>query len=309
MPSRGITSGWPLLKMCYLQLNTNKMSRISFFLWIIGLVYLSACSGSQASQEETDVLLAKVHNKSLYLSEMEGMFNENTSKEDSTEIIRLYAQQWVKEALLLHEAERNIPNDLNIDKLVRDYRASLIRHNYEQMLVESELDSIIAQDELIEFYEQNKEQYQLETPIVRCYFLKVPMPVPDDEQLRLLWNNSDDPDNIPKLITYCNLHAASYLLDKDSWHKVEDIALEMPKGTITTDNISAKKEFSQRDEQYQYYFRLFEVKNRKDIAPLSYIAEQASKVILRARKEKLLAEKIEAMYEKELGRNNIHTYY
>jgi rRNA maturation protein Rpf1 len=73
--------------------------------------------------------------------------------------------------------------------------------------------------------------------------------------------------------------------------------------------ISAKKEFSQRDEQYQYYFRLFEVKNRKDIAPLSYIAEQASKVILRARKEKLLAEKIEAMYEKELSRNNIHTYY
>jgi hypothetical protein len=285
------------------------MNRISYFLWMTSLVVsMAACSGSQAKQKQTDPLLAKVHNKSLYLSEMEGMFPEGITAEDSNQIISLYAQQWIKEALLLHEAERNIPNDLNIDKLVRDYRASLIRHNYEQMLVENGLDSIIAQDELIEFYEQNKEQYQLETPIVRCYFLKVPLPVSDEEQLRSLWN-SDDPDDIPKLTTYCNMHAASYLLDKDSWHKVEDIAQEMPKGTITTDNISAKKEFSQRDEQYQYYFRLFEVKNRKDIAPLSYIAEQASKVILRARKEKLLAEKIEAMYEKELSRNNIHTYY
>ena len=275
---------------------------------VLSLVLLGACSMGGGQQEEQGGLLAKVHNKSLYLSELDGMFPEGTTSEDSLAIIQAYIERWTREALLLNEAEQNIPSDLNIDKLVRDYRASLIRHNYEKALVEQYLDSIITQEQLMEFYEANKEQYQLETPIMRCYFIKVPLPVEESEKLRQLWN-SDGDGNREKLIAYCNAYAEAYLLQDSVWYKVEDIAMEMPKGTVTPDNVSAKREFSQRDGEYQYYFRVFEVKNRKDIAPLGYIEEQARKVILRSRRERLLKEKIEAMYQRELRRNNIQTYY
>jgi hypothetical protein len=275
-----------------------------------GLILLfAACSGNQQKETvEQGPLLAKVHNKSLYFSELEGMFPDGVSAEDSLSILRAYTQRWIRDALLLHEAEKNIPSDLNIDKLVRDYRASLIRHNYEKVLVEEAFDSTISQEELIEFYEENKEQYQLETPIARCYFIKVPLPVPDSDELRRLWN-SDRAEDFEKILSYCNAHAEAYLLEEEAWYKVEDIAQQMPNGTITIDNISAKRDFSQRDNNHQYYFRVFEVKKRTDIAPLSYIAEQARKVILRGRREKKLQEKIEAMYEEELRRNNIQTYY
>ena len=66
-----------------------------------------------------------------------------------------------------------------------------------------------------------------------------------------------------KLIDYCNAHAEAYLLQDSVWYKVEDIAMEMPKGTVTPDNVSAKREFSQRDGEYQYYFRVFEVKTER----------------------------------------------
>ena len=281
--------------------------------WKIGiavwsLVLLGACSMGGGQQNEQGDLLAKVNNKSLHLSELDGMFPEGTTSEDSLAIIQAYIERWTREALLLNEAEQNIPSDLNIDKLVRDYRASLIRHNYEKALVEQYLDSTITQEQLMEFYEANKEQYQLETPIMRCYFIKVPLPVEESEKLRQLWN-SDGDGNREKLIAYCNAYAEAYLLQDSVWYKVEDIAMEMPKGTVTPDNVSAKREFSQRDGEYQYYFRVFEVKNRKDIAPLGYIEEQARKVILRSRRERLLKEKIEAMYQRELRRNNIQTYY
>lgn len=55
-----------------------------------------------------------------------------------------------------HEAEVNLPPDLNIDKLVRTYRASLITHNYEVALAEQLLDSTISQAELNDFYEKIK---------------------------------------------------------------------------------------------------------------------------------------------------------
>ena len=272
------------------------------------MAFLGACTMGGGQQSEQGDLLAKVHSKSLYLSELDGMFPEGTTPEDSLAIIQAYIERWTREALLLNEAEQNVPSDLNIDKLVRDYRASLIRHNYEKALVEQYLDSTITQEQLMEFYEANKEQYQLETPIMRCYFIKAPLPVEESEKLRQLWN-SDDEENHEKLIEYCNAHAEAYLLQDSVWYKVEDIAMEMPKGTVTPDNVSAKREFSQKDGEYQYYFRVFEVKNRKDIAPLGYIEEQARKVILRSRRERLLKEKIEAMYQRELRRNNIQTYY
>ncbi len=279
----------------------------SSLLAIVGVlaIGLAACSSDGEKAGEQGRLLAKVHNKTLYLSEMDGMFPENVSREDSNTIIQAYVDRWVREALLLNEAERNIPSDLNIDKLVRDYRASLIRHNYEKVLVEEFMDSTVTQEQLVEFYERNKQQYQLETPIVRCYFIKVPLPVPKAEKLRELWNSGKEEE----LVDYCTNYAEAHLLEDSAWYKVEDIALEMPPGTITADNISSKRDFSQRDGEHQYYLKVFEVKNRRDIAPLSYIEEQARKVILRSRREELLEEKVDAMYQRELRRNNINTYY
>ncbi len=276
-------------------------------IFLVSALLLAAC-GSGNSAEEEDELLAKVYNKSLYLSELEGMFPEGTTASDSSLIINAYVNRWVREALILYEAERNIPKDLNIDKLVRDYRASLIRANYERILVEELLDSVITQAELIDFYQKNKSQYQLETPIIRCYFVKVPTPVPESGNLRNWWNNPSSGDNYDKLVTYCNTYAVAHHLEDSTWHKVEDIGMLLPTGTLTTNNISTKREFTQRDGEFQYFFKLFEVKNRKEIAPLSFIEDQARKVILHKRKIKLLEDKKEQMYEMELRKNNIIVY-
>ena len=266
----------------------------------------SQCQPAEESKED-DRLLAKVYNKSLYISDMDGMFPEGITGSDSAEIINAYTSRWIREALLLHEAERNIPSDLNIDKLVRDYRASLIRYSYEQILVEELLDSTVTQQQLNDFYERNKQQYELETPIARCYFVKVPLPVPEADELRRLWN-SNAPEDYAALVKYSNQYADAHLLEDSTWYNVENLALEMPEGTLTAANISYKKDFSQRDDKFQYYLKVFELKNKTEIAPLSYIEDQARKVILRKRKLELLEQKKEDMYELEMRKNNIKLY-
>ncbi len=288
------------------------MNRLTFLNIVSALLICMVCGVSCqwiGEKAPEDKVLVKANNKMLYLSELDGMFPDGTSSGDSALIISAYAERWIREALLLHEAERNIPSDLNIDKLVRDYRASLIRNNYEKILVEELLDSMITQDELHAFYEKNKEQYQLETPIVRCYLVKVPLPVPEAEKLRDLWSGSDNKKNFSALVNYCNSHAEAHLLDKATWYSVEDIAEQLPNGTLTADNISAKLDFTQRDGQFEYLFKVFEVKNRKDIAPLAYIEEQARKYILHQRKIKLLEQKKEEMYERAIRRGNVQVYY
>lgn len=256
---------------------------------------------------QTDKQLARVHNRVLYLSQLDGLFPEGTTREDSLIIIRSFTNRWIREALILHEAEQNRPDNLNIEQLVEDYRASLLKNSYEQVLVEQLLDSTITQQQLMDFYEKNKEQYQLETPIIRCHFVKAPIPEAGTDSLRIWWNRADA-ESLTKLETYCLEAGTPYILNDSIWNRLEEVAIELPKGTLTQDNVSSKKDFQQRDNEYQYFLKVFEVKNRTEIAPLGYIEEQARKVILHSRKLKLLQEKKEELYDLELRRNNIEVF-
>ena len=280
-----------------------------FYVWIFLLIpLLTACAVfDEDTNEENDVVLAAVYNQRLYLSELDGMIPENASANDSTVIINAYVERWIRKGLLMHEAEKNIPKDLNIDQLVRDYRSSLIQYTYEQQLVEEQLDSVITKRELNDFYEKNKEQYQLETPILRCNFVKVPQTAPDLKRLQTLWQSDSIADRT-KLLEYCNLLADNFLLADSVWYQLEYIASLLPKGTINSENITSRKEISLRDNEFLYLFKVFEIINRKEIAPLAFIEDQASKVILHRRKIKLLQEHKEELYEVETRKDNVKVY-
>ena len=277
-----------------------------YLILLLGVLSINACNSNKEEVAE-DRLLAKVGNKMLYLSEMEGMFPEGTTAEDSVLVLQSFVGRWVRETVILNEAEKNAPKDLNINKLVRDYRASLLKASYEKVLVEELLDSVVNQTQLEDFYNENKMLYELQKPIVRCQFIKVPLPTPEGERLRQLWN-SDKQENLPALTDYCKKYAEVALLRDSLWYNVEEIAAQLPQGTLTVGNVGSKREFTQRDEHHQYFFRLFEMRNRKEIAPLSYIQDQARKVILHKRKIQVIEEAKEDMYQQELRNKNIETF-
>ena len=91
--------------------------------------------------------------------------------------------------------------------------------------------------------------------------------------------------------------------------QLEDIASLLPKGTINSENITSRKEISLRDNEFLYLFKVFEIINRKEIAPLAFIEDQASKVILHRRKIKLLQEHKEELYEVETRKDNVRVYW
>ncbi len=283
------------------------LNRISASLLSITSIFLFACQATPSSQEASDAILATVQNKSLYLSELDGMFAEDSPAEDSIKIINAYVERWIRKSLLMQEAEKNIPKDLNIDELVRDYRASLVQYTYEQTIVEQELDSIITKRELNEFYEKNKEQYQLDAPIIRCNFIKIPQNAAKLSEIRNLWQ-ANKPENHQNLLDLCNTNATEYLLADSIWYKVDVLAKELPKGTITSNNVGGRKAFTIQDNDFVYFFRLLELVNRKAIAPLSYIEDQAAKVILHRRKVKLLEEKKEELYDQQTNQIKVFPY-
>ena len=272
-------------------------------------VLASSCGVPNEKGKEEDQLIAKVFNKSLFQSELNELVGENTSPEDSIQIAKAYIEKWVRASVLMHEAEKYVPEDLNLDELVRDYRASLIRHNYEKLLVELNLDSTINEVDLNAYYEENKEQHKLKQAILKCHFLKVPKTVEGWSDVKKWWKSDDDED-YKRLVDFCSRYAEVYMLNDSIWYRLDDVSQHLPKGKLTESNYnySSNKNLQTDDDEFEYLLKIFDTKPRGEYAPLVFIQDQATKVILHKRKIQLLDEKIEEMYERETRGNNVQIY-
>lgn len=282
----------------------NSMLRFSSYLLIFTFCLLASCTPVEEKKEENDIELARVFSKKLFLSELEGMVPEGARPEDSTKIINAEVERWTRETLLMQEAEKNIPPDLNIDGLVRDYRMSLIRYNYEQFLVETQLDSVISEQEISAYYEENKEQYQLESSILRCFLIKVPKSAPNLNQLRSWWNKSNDSESFEKMKDYAIQNAAFYMLEEKMWYQQSDLKAQLPNPS----NLNPTQNLNQTDANFFYFLKVLEKKSSKELAPIGYIEDQIKKVILHKRKMALLDERKEELYERETSKNNVKIF-
>ena len=278
------------------------------FLRLIGFLapwtVVLACTTQQATE---DPILATVHDQQLRLSHASNYISEGATSKDSLSQLRSYVEQWVREMVLLHEAEQRIPTGLNINELVLDYRNSLIISNYEKDLVETQLDTVITMQELQEYYQRNREQYQLEHTIVRGHFVKLPSSSDSLRQFREWWDSSE-PDDFQNVISYSIRHADVFILEDSTWYKVDELERLMPPGTMRSENMRPNTSFRFSDDDFEYYLRISESVLSREIAPLSYIREQAERFIMHKRKLELLEDIKRSLYDRDIQENHIKIY-
>lgn len=286
------------------------MNKNSFFVRCVPLllcIFLgSACDKLQKSKDASQAVIAKVQNKTLKQADLEGIIPQGIAGEDSALIVDAYVQRWAKEALMQYEAEQNIGKELNIDQLVRDYRASLIRMNYEEQIIGGKLDSTIMESELMAYYENNKDQFQLDNTILRVNLLKVPTDAPQAE-LNTLWYSKKTEDKA-KLKEFASKWASVSLLDDAKWMRLESIGSLLPKDALNLENIGNRKEGILKDDNSLYYFRVLETVRGQQTAPFEYARGQAMKVILHKRKQRLMEDWKENLYQKALNNELVKIY-
>jgi hypothetical protein len=268
------------------------------------LPFLAACGSDKG--DSTDKELAAVYNKTLRLSEIATDLPKGIPAQDSALLVSAATQRWIEEQLLMYEAERNIPKDLNIDELVRNYRASLVRFNFEESLVSEKMDSIVQEQELRDYYEQNKDQFQLESTIAKCILLKVPQKAPQND-LSKIWNSRNEADRA-KVENWAKQWAVMAMLDREKWYNIEDLAAILPSGTLNADNVGSRREGTVSDGDFRYFYKILDTAHGKTTAPYDYAKGQAKKIILQKRKMDLLKKWKEDLYQKEIKRENVKIY-
>ncbi len=250
------------------------------------------------------ILLAQVFDYKLYFDDIKDLIQGYANAEDSIQQVRNLTEHWVRDRLLLVEAEKNFPKEANMNKLLEDYRQSLLRHFFEQRALEERLDTVITESDLQRYYEANKEQHRLESGILRGYYFKIKRPQTRGDKI-LQWWKTFPKQHMEEVLQYAGKHAKTNWADSTQWHEMQMVIQLFPEGTLSPGVIRSNRGLVREDRDYLYLLYPMEVYYEQDIAPLARIREQAARFILHQRELELLERIKKEIYDRDIQNERV----
>lgn len=280
------------------------MNRILF---ILLLLLMASCDLFQ--KNGSDRPLARVHEKFLYESDIVGLIPQGTSSEDSIKLVQGYVQGWIRQNLVIHLAELNLPDEQkDMQKQLEDYRNDLLIFAYEKELVRQKLDTSVSTSEIEEYYKENQRNFELKDYIVRVIYVKLEKNPPQLEKVRKWLRSGKDKDR-EALEEYCRRYAANFYTDTEAWLYFEDLLKEIPLKAYNWERFLRNNRFVELDdEQYIYLLGIIDYRLKNSISPLSLEKEQIRNILLNKRKLELINRMKNDIYQDALARNNFEIY-
>ncbi|SHM74096.1 hypothetical protein [Polaribacter sp. KT 15] len=260
----------------------------------------------QEKEEHSSEIVAIVNTEKLFKEDLKDLLPRNITKEDSLILVKSLIQDWAVKMLFLKAAETNNSSESldNINKLVQDYRESLLINNYKEDLIKQKLDTLVTEQEIEEYYLANNENFKLNEVLVKSKYLNFDNNIKDQKEIIELFK-SDDIEDAEELERQ-QLSFKMYQLNDSVWTELDKILLKLP---FSKENLLKKSKFIKKQDSLGLYLvAIKDVLNRNDIAPLSYIKPTIKEMILHKRKIELIRE-IEKLIVKDATKNNNFKIY
>ncbi|GAB7256936.1 hypothetical protein [Polaribacter sp. OB-PA-B3] len=280
--------------------------RIVLFIYCAFLLTSCQYFDMQEKEEHSSEIVAIVNTEKLFKEDLKDLLPRNISREDSLILVKSLIQDWAVKKLFLKAAENNYSSESleNINKLVQDYKESLLINNYKEDLIKQKLDTLVTEEEIEEYYLANNENFKLNEVLVKSKYLNFDNNLKDQKDIIELFKSDDIED--AEALERQQLSFKMYQLNDSVWTELDKILLKLP---FSKENLLKKSKFIQKQDSLGLYLvAIKDVLNRNDIAPLSYIKPTIKEMILHKRKIELIRE-IEKLIVKDATKNNNFKIY
>jgi hypothetical protein len=279
---------------------------LSFLLGTLIMLITASCEPKTTTDR---VPVAKVMDKVLYIDQIKNIFPPKVSKEDSISMARAYIQTWIKTQLLVGKAELNLtPEQLNITEQIENYRNSLLIYKYEEQMIREKLDTIVKDEDIKKYFDENPNNFLLEEPIVKAVYLKFPKSSPDIDKVKS-WYKSDQQEDIKKLDAYAYSHAVKYDYFKDDWVEFKIIDAQLPKAIEDEATFLKENKFIEQEDDEFYYFVYIKNYNLPGaLSPFVFVQSKIKDIILNKRRIKFLSDLETQIYNDASDHSNFTIY-
>lgn len=269
---------------------------------------LIGCKNNSGSEPESNAI-ARVRNTYLYEEDIRGLVSKETSREDSVKIIENYINSWVKETLLLLQAEENLPeNKKDFSKQIEAYRRSLIIYEYEKALVAQQLDTNITFQEIENYYLENKEQYKLRENLYRVGYFTLRNNSPELDKARK-WHKSSKEKDLNKLQDYCIQFATEFNLFNQKWMTSSQLLGKFKSLRNQNENLlTSQKYIELQDSTFINFFTVYEYKAKGEQTPVEIVQDNIRNYLINAKKIELINTMKKDIYNEALDKNQIEKF-
>jgi len=262
---------------------------------LILVVSISSCSFFKKKKAADADAIARVNEEFLYASDIQSL-TKGLKGRDSLDVLKNYAESWVRKKLLLQKALENIPeDDLGITKKVEDYREALLLYEYEKALINQKLDTTIKSQELNTWYEKLKNDFPLQSDVYLLFFIKLKKDAPDLDKARKWITKPKDEEDLRKMEGYCKEYASSYTIDNGMWYEQENVLKNFPLNQSDINSLAGSKSYKEfKTDEGSWFIKIADVMHKDDASPLQFVQEQLVKAIIEKRRLQL----VERVYNK-----------
>lgn len=266
-----------------------------------------ACKKGNLEQKDAKVL-ARVYDIHLYDTELKEMgIGKGLSAEDSAMQAQLYINKWVQDQLLYDAAAQNIEVTPRIERLVEEYKASLILSEYETSLLQEHLDTLVTIDEISTYYLENKEQYQRGEDWVRCHFIRIGRNNDNLDKLRA-WFKEDSRKYIDSISMICSEAGATFQLEENRWVKLINVTSRLPQDTEMKKYTNGNNILDRTDDEYLYLLKIFEYRDKTDATPMQEVQQEIRHILIYNREKEILSNLREQIYKNAKTSNAFEIY-
>ncbi|MBP5488685.1 MAG: hypothetical protein J6X77_03845 [Bacteroidales bacterium] len=264
------------------------MHKTAKYIITIALMIVTGCDAIQSFIHD-DKVVARVGKHKLYQSEVSAYIPSDVSAADSTNLALQYINSWATDIIFcdmaqaqLSKAERDVSAELEA------YKRDLLRFRYEQRFVSDRLDTLVTEDQMLNFYEKHKNLFVLDRPIMKVRFVDIYKNVEQkDRIIRMM--SSNKPKDMEEVEGLANKYAIRYFDKSYEWMDAAVLAREF--GIDYGEMLSRMKqsyiivESEDVSDVKAAYVR--EIR-RSGVAPFDFCTDRIREYILSGRKHDLL---------------------
>ena len=268
-----------------------------------------SCSYFKKQTEPEPGAIARAYDEYLYKKDIAGLIPSGTVKDDSINIVKNYINSWVKQRVILQRAENNLAeSDKNVEQQLLEYRNSLITYIYQQELIRQQLDTVVSEEEIEKYYNQNQRNFQLKDNILKVNYLRVSRDAPKLDKVRM-WFRSENEKDKKLLADYVNQFAMDYFIDDENWQLFDDLLKKVPIKTYDKEEYLKNNRYIEVTDSASLY--LINIKGfmiKESLSPLSFEKDNIRNLIINKRKLQLVVDMEQTTYENALKNNDFEIY-
>jgi len=279
------------------------LNKSIFFL----LIFLTSCTTFFKKKNER--VLARVHDEYLYESDLAGIIMPGTIPKDSLSINQSYIENWIRQKLIIHQAEKNLSEtQMDFTRQLENYKNSLIIYAYENALVRQNLDTLITNEEIQNYYDNNQQNFLLKDNIIQIQYVKLSLKSGNIKQFKKLLA-SNNPNDRNKLSELCEKQAEDYFLDDQNWLLFSELLKQIPVKTYNQEDfLKNHRDLEYQDSTFVYLVRFKDFKIKESISPLSFEKQRIRDIIFNKRRIELISRMQEDIYSDAQKKNLFEIY-